>query len=115
MVILVCGGRDYTDSQAIARVLNAVHRKRTITRLIIGDCRGADRCAAAWAVIHDIPVSPFGPNWKRYGKAAGPIRNGRMLKEGKPDAVIAFPGGKGTADMVHQAECAGVPIWQPYG
>jgi predicted Rossmann-fold nucleotide-binding protein len=36
-----------------------------------------------------------------------------MLSEGKPDLVIAFPGGRGTADMIRQAKEAGVPVRQP--
>jgi predicted polyphosphate/ATP-dependent NAD kinase len=28
----------------------------------------------------------------------------------KPDLVVAFPGGDGTADMVWRAEAAGVPV-----
>lgn len=42
--------------------------------------------------------------------AAGPIRNSRMLREGKPDLVLAFPGHGGTADMVKQAGEAGVGV-----
>ena len=33
-----------------------------------------------------------------------------MLDEGKPDLVVAFPGGRGTADMIRKAEGAGVPV-----
>lgn len=40
----------------------------------------------------------------------GPLRNQRMLEEGKPDLVVAFPGGGGTKDMVRRAAKAGVPI-----
>jgi hypothetical protein len=32
------------------------------------------------------------------------------MLEWKPDLVIAFPGGRGTADMVKQAKAAGVPV-----
>jgi hypothetical protein len=38
--------------------------------------------------------------WERLGRKAGPIRNQRMLEEGKPDLVVAFPGGTGTAGMM---------------
>ena len=48
--------------------------------------------------------------WKRFGPSAGGIRNQQMLDEGKPDLVVAFPGGKGTADMVRRAENAGVKV-----
>lgn len=42
--------------------------------------------------------------------AAGPIRNQHMLDIGKPDVVLAFPGGRGTEDMIRRAEKAGVPV-----
>jgi hypothetical protein len=52
-------------------------------------------------------------DWKRFGRAAGPMRNERMLKEGRPDLVIAFPGRTGTAGMKALAREAGVMIIEP--
>lgn len=48
--------------------------------------------------------------WDRLGRKAGPIRNQRMLDEGKPALVIAFPGGTGTAGMVAIARKGRVPV-----
>jgi hypothetical protein len=47
--------------------------------------------------------------WDMYGPSAGPRRNARMV-EWKPDVVIAFPGNRGTADMVRQAKAAEIPV-----
>ena len=33
-----------------------------------------------------------------------------MIDEGKPDVVIFFPGGSGTADMIAKADKAGIEI-----
>ena len=33
-----------------------------------------------------------------------------MIVEGTPDLVIAFPGGRGTENMIKQAEAAGIPV-----
>jgi hypothetical protein len=52
----------------------------------------------------------FPADWEKYGKAAGPIRNQQILVEGKPDLVVAFQGGRGTANMVSRAQQAGVPV-----
>lgn len=49
-------------------------------------------------------------DWSKYGKAAGPMRNQKMLDEYKPDLVVALPGGRGTADMVSRARVAGVEV-----
>jgi hypothetical protein len=50
-------------------------------------------------------------DWNTHGRAAGPIRNQRMLDEVKPELVVAFPGGRGTADMVRRAREAGVNVY----
>ncbi|HVM95122.1 MAG TPA: hypothetical protein VMT89_01980, partial [Candidatus Acidoferrales bacterium] len=52
----------------------------------------------------------FMADWRRNGRAAGPIRNQQMLTEGKPDLVVAFPGGRGTRDMVNKAKAANVAV-----
>ena len=52
----------------------------------------------------------FLPDWEKHGRAAGPIRNKLMLDEGRPDLVVAFPGGRGTANMVKQASAASVEV-----
>ena len=46
----------------------------------------------------------------RYNAAAGAIRNAKMLRDGKPDMVLAFSGGNGTRDMMQQSKRAGMPV-----
>lgn len=111
MRVLVCGGRNYLDWAAVHGVLDGLHRKHGITALIHGNAKGADALADDWAA-GKVQTLTFTPAWEEHGKAAGPIRNQKMLDEGKPDMVVAFPGGRGTADMVKRAEAAGVPIIQ---
>jgi hypothetical protein len=48
--------------------------------------------------------------WKQYGNWAEMNRNIKMLVEHRPDLVIAFPGGSGTANMCRLAEDDGVPV-----
>ena len=110
MRILVCGGRDYGDCQALSDALDAVHAEHPVTQLIHGAARGADSLAAAWARSRGIPALAFPADWKKDGKAAGFVRNARMLRNGCPELVVAFPGGKGTAHMVHLAKQSGVPV-----
>ncbi len=50
-------------------------------------------------------------NWDEYPRRAGIIRNREML-EHKPDAVIAFEGGPGTANMVKIADRAGIAVYR---
>lgn len=111
MRVLVCGGRDFDDSRLMYRVLDALYLDRDST-LIHGDARGADRMAQRWAEERALWIESYPADWESHGKAAGFIRNQQMLDEGKPDLVVAFPGGKGTAMMVELASKAGVPVIQ---
>lgn len=108
--VLVCGGRNYDDRSTLFRVMDAAHAAAPITLLIHGGAAGADSIATQWAVHAGVPWRPFAAYWQIEGKAAGPKRNQRMLDEGKPELVIAFPGGRGTADMVRRADGAGIPV-----
>ena len=112
MNVLVCGGRDYADARALNVALDAIHREKNITQLIHGAARGADSLAAAWARSRGIPALAFPAEWAMRGKAAGFRRNEAMLRQGRPELVVAFPGGKGTAHMVSLAKAAGVPVRQ---
>jgi hypothetical protein len=110
MRVLVCGGRHFADAALLNRTLDELHAQAQITEIIHGEARGADKLAGNWARIRMVPVKTFPANWRKHGNSAGPIRNRQMLREGRPDLVIAFPGGDGTADMMEQARAAHVEV-----
>lgn len=110
MKVIVCGGRDFLDDALVDIVLDHIHKETPITTLFQGGAPGADTLARWWARKRDVTNYTFSADWLKHGKAAGPLRNRRMLEEGKPDMVIAFPGGRGTANMVDQAMRAGVVV-----
>jgi hypothetical protein len=109
MRICVCGGRDYYDKH---KVWNTMDTFRSIVPdfvLIHGDAKGADSLADAWARYNEIETDPFPADWEQHGKKAGPIRNRQMIASGI-DLLLAFPGGKGTADMIAACKAAGVVV-----
>lgn len=110
MRLLVCGGRDYDDRRYLFTMLDVMHEAYPITVVIEGEQRGADLLARAWAETRGVPFLPEEAEWTKYGKAAGRIRNKAMLDKHHPDLVLAFPGGRGTANMIEQAEKAGVKV-----
>src|SRR5216684_4086692 len=76
-----------------------------------GGATGADQFAMEWAATKpEIKRYVCHADWETHGRAAGPIRNEKMLTW-KPDLVVAFPGGVGTADMVRRAEVRAPPTW----
>lgn len=110
--VLVCGGRDYHNVRTIKSWLDGIHSDFGIKLVIEGGATGADEHAREWAFRNRIKVVTYVADWERYGRAAGPKRNRRMLLESAPDLVIAFPGDDGTADMVKRAKSKGVDLVQ---
>lgn len=106
MRAIVCGGREYSDEATLFAALDSIKPALVIQ----GGAPGADRLALKWCHSRCIECWNMPADWKKHGKAAGPIRNQRMIDEGKPSLVIAFPGGRGTENMVQLAERAGIPV-----
>lgn len=117
LVILVTGGRDFIDRAFVWETLDHVHRKRGIRLLRHGAARGADKLADLWAETRGVERDPCPADWGRFGKSAGVLRNGAMLeREPRVDGVVAFPGGRGTSDMIDRARWARIPVYEPlYG
>jgi hypothetical protein len=113
MRTLVTGGRDYNDRVAAYTALDALHARYPISCIIHGDARGSDSLCRDWAISRGIPHEAYPADWESYGKAAGAIRNGQMLLAG-PQYCVAFPGGRGTADMVRKAKLHGLMVYEPY-
>lgn len=125
MRLLVCGGRDCTHQRLVSREILAeisaggapVYERTplwgsTQVTIIQGGAKGADSCAGVFAAESDLECDVFPADWKRHGRAAGPIRNAEMLKEGCPDRVLAFWDGKskGTLSMITLAVKAGLSV-----
>lgn len=113
MRVLVCGGRDFFDRRALYAALDAAHAATPFIKLILGGAQGADQLAYDWAGYRQVKREMYPADWDALGRLAGPIRNQRMIDEGKPDLVIAFPGGRGTADMMRKARAAGIEVVEP--
>ena len=115
MRVIICGGRDFTDRglmcEALYHALN-VRAASCEATIVHGGAPGADTLAAsidgeAWGC--DFKHEVHTADWDRYGRAAGPRRNQEMVDAGA-DMLIAFPGGRGTADCVRRAEKAGIRV-----
>jgi hypothetical protein len=108
---LVCGGRAFDDEVMFEdAMLRLMRIKGCPDKIIHGGAAGADDMAADLAARMAIPCRGFIADWAAHGRAAGPLRNQRMLDEGKPSFVVAFPGGRGTADMVRRAREANIDV-----
>jgi hypothetical protein len=117
IVIAAGGGRDLAwPHQRVAAELLARSGGRLVHLLLHGGARGAD--AAIARAAHQLGWSALvmPAEWRRHGRAAGPIRNRELLELAVARAeahtspgvstsvlVVAFPGGSGTASLVREA------------
>lgn len=118
--VLVCGGRDYDDRQAVydcVEWLKGFYGPEL--RILHGAARGADALAGQAAEDLGIPCKAFPADWETHKKAGGHIRNAQMRdyllmcqSKGHSIQVVAFPGGNGTRNMQEIAERAGIAVDQ---
>ena len=106
MKVLVCGGRDFNNYELLSSVLDEISPNIVVT----GGAKGADTLAAYWAATNKVESRTYHADWGTFGSIAGPLRNKVMLLGETPHLVVAFPGGKGTANMVQIADKYGFPI-----
>lgn len=88
MKVAVIGSRGFNDYEKMKSVLNNI----TISEIISGGAIGADSLGAKYANENSISLCVFLPDWKKYGKGAGFIRNKLIVDNS--DMVVAFWDGK---------------------
>lgn len=111
MKVLVTGSRNYTDIKFVRDTLDKLHKEYNFTVLIEGGASGVDYIAGSWANdVANVDHVVVKAEWNKYGPSAGYRRNQRMIDDYQPDIVVAFPGGKGTKDMIQRSEQAGLPV-----
>lgn len=115
MKILIAGGRDFIPQKHHWKWLDELRDHQLlkgieITEVVNGGAPGADRFAAEWAKERGIEVTWFPAEWEKYGRKAGPLRNGvmadylqRAYYRGETVAVVLFHGGRGTQSMFDEA------------
>lgn len=111
-IVIVTGGRDYRDEYMVGEVLDFLRPDL----LVEGGCPdGADALVREWlkeaheagaTILHDRIDAPWRSFPAGKGNPAGPVRNQAMIDKYASKAnvvVVAFKGGRGTADCVKKA------------
>lgn len=115
MRIVICGTRQCKD---VCATVNAAWDASPWARvtsnpvsIIAGGGGDVDKEAEFFAARRLWEFTEVAAQWKDYGNAAGPIRNGRMVE--MCDAVIAVWDSKsrGTLNMIMQSVDAGRPVF----
>lgn len=110
MRLAVCGGPDYSRRDFVFECLDRAHRKANITTLLREDEKGASAFAGAWAVARLVGSTTYAKA-RRIPGAPDPIE--LIFGVGKPEALVAFPGGEREEEIVNRALQAGLKVWRP--
>lgn len=92
MRLAIVGSREFNDYQKLYDILAEHFYHRKITAIVSGGAKGADSLARKYAENFNIEYIEFLPDWDKYGKSAGFIRNKDIVE--KSDFVLAFWDGK---------------------
>ena len=106
MVIGVVGGRDFNNYQLLSEVLGAY----PVSKIVSGGARGADSLGEKYARENNIEVDVYRPDWDKYGKSAGFLRNTTIVENS--EIIIAFWDGKshGTKDTINKCKKNGKEV-----
>lgn len=111
MRTIIAGGRDYWLTPEDMRFLDVMHMMHPITEVLCGMQSGADAGGFFWSCWR-LGKEPrrFPADWRGLGRMAGPLRNQRMVD--LADALIVFPGGRGSDDVTRRARMKGILVIQ---
>ena len=115
MRLAVIGGRDFKNYELLLKCLTRWGSYPlgfgVIDEVVSGGAKGADSLAAKAAKELDIDVTEIIPDWDRFGKSAGFIRNTEIINSA--DAVLAFWDGtsRGTKDSIDKAIEIGLEVF----
>lgn len=103
MNIAIIGSRNFSDYSFMKNSILHIVKIEDIDYVVSGGAKGADTLGELFAKEYNLKTMIFKPEWNRYGKAAGVIRNTEIVKNA--DIIMAFPMGssKGTYDSIHKA------------
>lgn len=104
MKLAVIGSRNFNNKECLYKHLTQFNSQCPISEIVSGGAKGADSLGFDWAVNHNIPTKIFKPDWAKYGKGAGFIRNKDIINNS--EYVIAFWDGisKGTKNSIDLAK-----------
>lgn len=107
--LAIVGCRKYTNYENFKTIINNYIEEIGFIpdEIISGGARGVDSMAEIFAKENNIPITIFHPDWNKYGKSAGILRNTDIINSATH--VIALPSvhSKGTYDSINKAKKLG--------
>src|SRR5690606_20732753 len=87
--IYFCGGSDYENVRLIFEILDQTLAKYPDMVLLHGGAKtGAEKIAARWAVIRNVPQVPCPPDFVKHSKSSAPFKRNDEVLSIPPKGVI---------------------------
>jgi len=104
MKLAVVGSRTFNNYELLCGYLDRINEREPITHIVSGGAKGADKLSERWATEHNIETIIFIPDWEKYKKRAGFIRNQDIIDTA--DKVLAYWDGEsaGTKNSIELAK-----------
>jgi len=109
MHTIIAGSRHFHDYATLEAAIR--FSGFTITRVISGEAEGVDQLGERWARDHGLAIHQCPADWKKHGRAAGPIRNKQMANIGEALIALPCPCSKGTHGMIRFAREKGILVF----
>jgi len=110
MHLVVVGSRNFKNKKLVSTFLDLLCDPYLDT-VVSGGAEGPDTWAEEWSKETNTNFKAYLPDWNKYGKKAGIMRNTEMVEDG--DLILAFWDGKsrGTQDTIRKAMKLKVPLY----
>lgn len=114
-VVIVAGSRSFSDRSLMYNKLDYYLQNQDKVLIIHGGANGADKCAAMYAKERGIKTKIFLPDWDKYGKKAGILRNIEMFEyaslfQNRGCVVFWVGKSKGTKNDIELSKKYNVPL-----
>lgn len=112
MKVAIVGYRKFNDYSKFLEEVSSVLQARDweITEIVSGGAAGTDTLAELFAAELNIPITIHEAQWYRYGRAAGPVRNRRIVKDSNVMIAFLHADSQGTKNSIKQMAEAGKPV-----
>lgn len=105
--LMISGSRNIRNLKIIFDELEKLYAAQPNLILISGGAKGVDSIAEEWGRFRKLQIEQHKPDWAKYGKGAGIVRNKEMVLAA--DFVLIFWDGesKGTKSVIDFCEKQG--------
>ena len=112
--VIVCGSRGFNDREKCFKYLDKLLSDVESFEIVSGHAAGADLLGEEYANAKGAKLTVFKPDWNKYGRAAGPVRNQQMLDYallGRAIVIVFWDDkSRGSKDMFDRARKAGAEV-----